>query len=712
MGNETDRIWRLAAAARRHSPPALRSAEGELLWYRGWLRNAEASSDIVRRAAAKAYQHIHSTPVIDEDELIVGKHCHRQLTDGELRELSDCRILCAPMLPRWEGQESHMAVDYEKLLRLGIKGVREEVRERQAGLDLLAPGNLEKNEFYTACLAALDGVLEYASRYAEHARALAEVEVHGNRRAELLKIASILDKVPAYPAETFREALQSVQFLTFCLEGLYQLGRPDRYLLDYYRIDVENGTLDRASAQELIDCVCVLFNENVPRGLAVGFMAGGRDASGRDICNELTEMLVESVGHTRMIYPGVGLCCTNDMPEELLRKACRLLAEGLSHPALFNDDVITEGLRRYGLPPEEACLYIQSTCVEITPVASSAVWVASPYINLPQLLLDCLGIAPLDGGGDSQVMQFESFDALLNELRNRLRRKVRVEAVDQNRQQLNRSLHGGNPLVSCFVNDCLERGRDVDSGGARYNWIMPSFVGLSNLADSLTAIRRLVFEEQTLSLAELTQALCDDFTGHGTLLHRIADRMPKYGNDDDAADAMVGAIARWITEETGQLTTFRGDRFIPSLFCWIMHEQLGSRTAATPDGRRSAFPLGDGSGPAQGREKKGPTASLLSSTKWEHAPFIGGIAVNMKFNKSAFGPNSLDVLAGLVKTFLERGGFELQVNAVDRETLLKARKDPAAYGDLVVRVGGYSDYFVRLSPSMQDEVIARTEHRV
>jgi formate C-acetyltransferase len=277
---------------------------------------------------------------------------------------------------------------------------------------------------------------------------------------------------------------------------------------------------------------------------------------------------------------------------------------------------------------------------------------------------------------------------------------------------MNRSLHGGDPLVSCFVNDCLARGRDVDQGGARYNWIMPSFVGLSNLADSFMAIRQFVFEERLITLAELTEALRDDFIGHEALLQRIASRVAKYGNDDDDADAMVGIIACWIVEETEKHTTFRGDRFIPSLFCWVMHERLGSVTHASPDGRRRAFPLGDGSGPAQGRERRGPTASLLSSTKWRHEPFIGGIAVNLKLNRSLLGAQSQAVLAGLAKTYLQRGGFELQVNAVDGATLLKARDNPAAYGDLVVRVGGYSDYFVRLSPSMQDEVIARTEHRV
>lgn len=712
MENATDRIKRLAAAARTKEVPSLRSAEGELLWFRGWLANKDASSNIVRRAAAKADMHRLSTPVIGQDELIVGKPCFRRLTPAEQQELDDYKTHSAPMLPRLDGQASHMAVDYEKLLKIGILGIKEEIETFRDGLDPMNAEQLERDEFYRACLIALDGVLEYAKNYAGHARAQAET-ANVDKKRELLEIAVTLDKVPARPAGSFREALQSVHFLTFCLEGLYQLGRPDRYLLEYYRRDAGLGMLDRRTAQELIDCICVLFNEYIPGGLAVGFMVGGHDKDGRDVCNELTELFLSSIGHTRMIYPGVGLCCTNDMPDALFEKSCGLLSEGLSHPALFNDAVITSGLKSYGLPAEEACLYIHSTCVEITPIASSAVWVASPYINLPQLLLDCLGIAPLGEAAEGGAApEFGSFDALIQEFRERLDRKIRAEAVCQNRQQMNRALHGGDPLVSSFVNDCLARGKDVDQGGARHNWIMPSFVGLSNLADSFTAIRQLVFEEKLVTQAELTDALLSDFEGYEPLMQKVISRVPKYGNDDDKADGMVGRISGWIVEEMKKLSTFRGDRFIPSLFCWVMHEQLGSRTQATPDGRRRAFPLGDGSGPAQGREKKGPTASLLSSTKWAHTPFIGGIAVNLKFSKTLFGPQSQAALAALVKTFIERGGFELQVNAVDRETLLKARENPATYGDLVVRVGGYSDYFVRLSPSMQDEIIARTGHGI
>ena len=691
---------------------------GELLRYRGWLEHRDASSNLVRRARTKAYILAHARPTIDPDELLAGKPDPSPLTEAEQAELKMHRATTARAMPNLGGQASHMAIDYEKLLRLGVSGVQAQVCSLRSGLNPELPADLEKDEFYQACLDALDGLVTFSEHYADEAERQAGACADPARQRELLELARICRKVPHQPAGTFYEALQSVHFVTYCLEGLYQLGRPDRYLIDLYRRDLRRGTLTPEFAQELIDCLCILFNEYIPKSLAVGLMVGGADAMGHDVTNELTYLFVESIGHTRMIYPGVGLCVTDDTPKELLKRAAELLGEGLSHPALFNDRVITQGLIQYGLPPAEACQYIHSTCVEITPCSSSAVWVASPYINLVQLLLDLFGIEPLGRDsrnlGDSGNLDaaFPTYHSLIAAYRSHLADKVLQEAVVQNRLQLERHHHGGDPLVSCFVNDCLSRGKDVDQGGARYNWIMPSFVGLANLADALTAIRTLVYDEHSLSLDELAEALRANFDGRESLRQRLLNRAPKYGNDLEDVDALVTEVSGWIQDEVRKHRTFRGDRFIPSLFCWIMHEREGSITAASPDGRPCGFPLGDGSGPAQGREKKGPTASILSSTKWDHAPFIGGIAVNLKFGKKMFTGESLPKMLDLMQTFMQRGGFELQINVVDRDTLLKARQNPEAYRDLVVRIGGYSDYFVNLPPAMQEEVILRTEHEI
>jgi formate C-acetyltransferase len=221
-----------------------------------------------------------------------------------------------------------------------------------------------------------------------------------------------------------------------------------------------------------------------------------------------------------------------------------------------------------------------------------------------------------------------------------------------------------------------------------------------------------VFEDGLLTLAQMREAISSDFAGKEPLRHLLSEKYAKYGNDDDGVDALFCRIADFLVEECRRHRVPFDSHLIPSVFCWVMHERLGRETPATPDGRVAGFPLGDGSGPCQGRERKGPTASVLSSTKWDHAPFIGGVAVNMKFSKSTLGPTSLETMASLIRVFMERGGFELQINVLDRALLEQACEHPEQYRDLVVRIGGYSDYFTRLSPEMRSEVILRTEHKI
>ncbi|MBC7236449.1 MAG: hypothetical protein H5T69_11470 [Chloroflexi bacterium] len=704
--------------------------EPELLWARSWMAHADEPWHLVRRAQATADTLRGLTPQIDADELFAGKFSSRPLSAEERAELAAWREGPARALPLVLGQRAHMAIDYERLLRLGLAGIRQQIAVYRSRLDLARAEDLERDAFYRACLIALDGLGELAHRYASHARSLATAEPDPAWRQELETIAAILDRVPERPAETFREALQAIHLVTFALCAgqrmlLFQYGRPDRYLLPYYRRDLAAGRLTPDEAQELIDVLCLMLSRYTPRGLAVGLMIGGRDGSGMDVSNELTRLFLESIAHTRLAYPSIGLCWNEDTPEEIQTRACELLAQGLTHPAIFNDEVITRGLMNAGLPPAEACLYIQSTCVEITPIASSNVYVASPYINLVQLLHDLLGVPPLPGAvyrqgpagggalhykGVGQIASVNTFEELLSAYEARLAEAIRLAVADENTCQVTRYYHGGFPLLSCFVNDCLARGLDIDQGGARYNWVEPSFVGLANVVDALAAIRRLVYEEGRLTLEELAEALRNDLAHDEPLRLLLLHGAPKYGNDDDRVDVLACRLTEAIVRECGRYRTFLGGAFHPGFFCWVMHERLGAVTAASADGRRAGAALGDGSGPAQGRERHGPTAAILSATKWEHTPMLGGIAVNLRFTRSRRRAEFVTGLRSLVNTFIRRGGFELQVNVVDTETLKEAQKNPEAYRDLVVRIGGYSDYFVGLSPRMQEEIILRTEH--
>ncbi|HUT17795.1 MAG TPA: pyruvate formate lyase family protein [Anaerolineae bacterium] len=718
MDQPTARIRRL----RDHfldleSPGA--APELELLAARAWVDSAGEPWTVVRRAKETAAILRGMTPAIDADELLVGKYCLRPYTPEEGAELQRYREWVQPARPPVLGQRAHMAIDYDKLLQLGVAGLRRQVAAYRARLDLTRPADLEQDAFYRACTMTLDALLESAHRYAAAAEALANAETDARRRAELHEIAHTCRHVPELPARSFREAMQAIHFVTFCLCAgqrmhLFQLGRPDRYLLPFYRRDLSAGKITSEEAVELIDCLAILLSEYTPRGLAVGWMLGGRDASGTDICNELTELFLRSIGHIRLAYPCVGLCWTPDMPSEIRTLATELMAEGLGNPAMFNDEVIAGGLIQAGLPPAEACLYQHSTCVEITPIASSNVYVASPYINLLQCLHDVLAVPGLEvpEPQPDAPSRPPSFEALLDAYYDRLREAIRAGVIEQNTAQATRRYNGGFPLLSCFVNDCLARGLDIDHGGARHNWIEPSFVGLSNLVDSLAAIRQFVYEERSLSMEQLVEALRTDFEGQEELRLMLLHRAPKYGNDDARVDALAVQTTDWIRREVGHYRTYLGGAFHSGFFCWIQHERLGRITAASADGRRAGFPLGDGSGPAQGRERLGPTAAVLSATKWQHAPHLGGIAVNLKFSRPRDAAQFGTRLIEIVETYLERGGFEVQVNVVDKATLLSAQEHPEQYRDLIVRIGGYSDYFVGLSTEMQQEIIMRTEHEL
>ena len=694
------RIETLRAKALSHKPCT------DEFYYRFYRAYGEYGKAVHEERYANAFSAAFSalTPDISDGELIVGK-IGSFLTELEQADWEQIYRPIARQACRAAGggQDSHMAIDYELLLSEGICGILDRIEAYFLCCEEA------KKPFYLSCKACLHAVIRHSERYAEEALLLASKTLDPERKAELTEIARICKKVPAHPAESFHEAIQSAHFITYALslnpfrEGnqQFQLGRPDRYLYPYYVKDIQNGSLTRERAQLLLDCLGIQINMRVPNGLSSGYMIGGRDRFGNTVSNELTEMCMQVISDIRLVYPSVGLCYTEDMTAELLKQACEILAEGRSHPAIFNDDVISKGLQAYGVPKAESHDYIHSTCVEITPIASSNVWVASPYTNMAQLLLDTM------------AGEYDGFDKHLAEILNRLDSVIERNFEMQKNLRRYRAEHSLNPLLSCFVNDCLARGLDIERGGARYNWVMPSFVGMANLVDSLYALKSVVYDRKELSLSDFKQILDRNFEENEAFRLKLLNTLPKYGNDIDEIDRYFGIFTDHIVRECKKYQGVHSNaQLVPSVFCWVMHEYFGRKTGATPDGRKKGFPLGDGSGPCQGREKSGPTASILSSTKWEHSELIGGVAVNIKFSKNMLSDRLTDILQSLIRVYMQRGGFELQINVTDRKTLENARKNPEAYRDLVVRIGGYSDYFTRLSSEMQEEVILRTEHGV
>ncbi len=471
-----------------------------LHFYR-FLKNAEGSLE-KRLSDSWAYAFGHVHPSVSENELIVGK-CDYRLSESEQAEydllkktiIDDYALMC--------GQDSHMAIDYEMVLSLGIEGVLKKI-------DAYSSQN-GNNEFYDSCRTALKGVLHFSENYSNYAYALSLKETDIKRKEELLRISEICSRVPRFPANTFYEAVQSVHFISFALSfsplrpysmQQFQLGRPDRYLYPFYLRDKEAGILTNEFAQTLIDCLAISINHRVPHGLSSGYMVGGRDQDGKPVANELTYMLLQAIDDVHLVYPSVGLCYTEDMPEYVLNLSCQILSKGYSHPAIFNDDLIRKGLLSYGVYDEDAFDYIHSTCVEITPVAGSNVWVASPYTNMLKFLLNRMD------------REYASFDVLFDAILSDLDESILKNFLTENSYRKLRCDKCRHPLLSCFVNDCLENGTDIEQGGARYNWIMPSFVGMANLVDSLFALKKLVFEQKLFSIEYIRKAIDADFAGY------------------------------------------------------------------------------------------------------------------------------------------------------------------------------------------------------
>ncbi len=574
------------------------------------------------------------------------------------------------------GQTGHCEPYYDELFRLGMDGLKARI------------ASLESNPARQSFLMALDGMTSMISHAAEAA------EKAGN-----VSLAQDYRKMMHEPPEHFRQALILMQMTDIGIQignnsALVGPGRIDKRLGRYYEKDLAGGIITRQEALELIACLYIHINDLCHRGLAYPVMVGG------DTVNEVSYLALEAQRLSWMVYPSLGICVNENTPEDLKALAVDIIAEGSPNPAFFNDRLIRKGLESYGVPASESHDYINSTCVEITPCGASGVWVASPYYNLSATLLKAM------------ETEHPDFESLQKNFRDILSEKIAQEVKVIQEQRLFRQANTRRPLQSVFTRDCIGRGRDIEDGGALYNWAECAFVGLANYVDALYVIREEVFEQKNFTLAGLREILANNFEGHADLQQKFLRHYPKYGTGDERVDSFIPPLTDFIRKECAKWT-FPPDnaRYIPGLFCWEMHQKLGSVTGATADGRSAGFPFADGAGPAQGRETSGPTAAIRSVTSWDHSPMIGGSAFNMRFSKQLLAsPEGRKQLLALIDVFIQRGGFETQINVADKETLLKAKEHPEEYADLVVRIGGYTDYFVRLAAGMQDELLLRMDY--
>ena len=616
-------------------------------------------------------------------EKIVGRPDLRPRTTDEERTLSSLQHVADSIPPFPGGDPGHFQPDFEKLLQVGIGGILDEI-------DRMRSVNADAGVFYDACTLALLGMSDYIKRVSGE-----------SGMPEISKLAY-------QPPKTFHEAVELI-FLTIIAlwfgedHGLTCPGRLDRLLLRFYEADMEAGRITMTEALELICNLYINLNVILHPGSAIAVMVGGRNTDGKAVENDLTYLCLIARKATRLVYPTVGLAWHDDTSEELMDFACRMISTGIGDPALFNDEIIAHGLRDHGVSVPDSYNYMNSTCVEIKPVGASHIWVTAPYFNCPKAILDVI-----DRSVEGTLPMPASFEELNTLVKNELSDTVAQAAGKLDQIWKQRGVTGCFPLASCFISDCIERGVDFDRGGARYNWVENSFVGLANLVDSLVAIRHYVYERKDLTLQELRDVLGGDFADNEELRARIEAELPKYGNDAEDVDTLAVEWAHYLSEITENLTVGL-HRYVPGFFCWIVHEKFGAETGATPDGRHAGFPLADGAGAAQGRERSGPTASILSTTKWNHRRVMGGLVHNLKLSKNVLR-GGLGAVKALLETYMRRGGFEIQVNVVSADELRDAQDHPEDYRDLLVRVAGYSDYFVHLNRNMQEEVIKRTEH--
>ena len=731
-------IAALRDAALRAQDSSIRElAARPLIDARAWSERADDEDWLVWRARRTAAR-LATMPVeLSPGERIVGRPELGPPSPAEARQIEELREVTESIPPEPGGDSGHFHPDFPKLFRLGIGGIRAEIASRERGA-----ATAEQGVFYRACDIALEGLSSYAHRVADECDRMAAscedtaaggdgaTRGYGGRAdeaegalaaaaerpngagdaAQWRELARICRRVSTEPPGTFHEAIE-LMFLT--IVGLWfgenhyltTPGRMDQTLRPFYEADLAAGRITPEDALELICCLYIQGNMILGPGSALSVMVGGRDDRGRDATCELTYLCLAARLATQLVYPTVGLAWHEGTPAELSDFACRMLRTGIGDPAFFNDELIVAGLRDHGVSVTDSYNYMNSTCVEIKVVGASNMWVTAPYFNCPQALLEVMTQV-----ADGAVPEPSTFGELSDLVKQRLAATVGEAAEGLDRTWRRREETGCFPLASCLINDCLEKGQDFDRGGARYNWVENSFVGLANLVDGLAAIRELVYESKEISLEGFRDVLEADYQDSEALRQRILNRLPSYGNDDDVVDSLAVEWAEALEHITESYTVGLHS-YVPGFFCWVVHERFGSDTGATPDGRRAGFPLADGAGAAQGREKRGPTASLLSTTKWNHRKALGGLVHNVKFSKTALrSDGDLAALRGFIETYLRRGGFEIQVNVVSAETLREAQEHPEAYADLLVRVAGYSDYFVHLDPNMQAEVIARTEH--
>jgi len=593
---------------------------------------------------------------------------------------------------------------------------------------------LDRFEQLQAMSIAADALIAFAGRHAAKCRELAAVEKDTTRRQELEQMARICTRVPEKAPETFWEALQYYWFVHVGVItelnpwDAFNPGRLDQHLYPFYKQEIEGGTLTAEQARELLCAFWIKFN-NHPAPPKTGITSkesntyvdfalinlGGVDKDGRDAVNELTYLILDVIEEMRLLQPSSMVQLSKKNPDRFIKRALKIVKTGFGQPSIFNTDAIVQELVRQGKSMEDAREGGASGCVEAGAFGREC-YILTGYFNLPKILEITLhnGIDPRTGQqlglATGDVVEFQTYAEFFAAFTAQLNYFVNIKIQGNNVIERLNAKYMPVPFLSLLIDDCIEKGQDYNDGGARYNTSYIQGVGLGSLTDSLAAIKYQVYDRQTVGMDKLLQVLDDDFKNAEQLHRTLLDETPKYGNDNDYADDIMQAIFEAYYRAVNGRPNAKGGVHRINLLPTTSHVYFGSVIGALPDGRRAGVPLSEGISPVQGADRNGPTAVVKSASKIDHVR-TGGTLLNQKFIPQVLEDDTgITKLMHLVRSYFKLDGHHIQFNVVSADVLKKAQQAPDDYRDLIVRVAGYSDYFVDLTAELQNEIIRRTEH--
>jgi formate C-acetyltransferase len=629
----------------------------------------------------------------------------------------------------------HAIMD-DKIYRMGFIDLKKKIQEKRKKLDFLnAPEAYDENQELLAMEICCDAIIDFALRHAKLAKQMANKEKDSKRRKELEKIAEVCNQVPAHAPRTFWEALQMYWFihLGVTLEintwDSFNPGRLDLDLYPFYKRDIEEERLTREEAKELLQCFWIKFNNQpAPPKVEVTMEQsatyqdfatlnlGGVDKYGNDSVNELSYLALEVENDLKLMQPNTCIQISSKNPDKFLERALGIIRTGHPKPSIFNTDIIIQEHLRQGKSIEEARLGGPSGCVTISAFGKETT-VLTGYLNWVKIFEIALnnGTDPKTGkkiGVETGTpIDFQSFDELVEAYEKQLKYFVDLKIIGNNVIERIFAKYMPVPFQSILIDDCIEKGKDYHDGGARYNTSYIQGTGLGTLTDCLIAIKYHVFDKKRTNFDDVLKACRNNFEGNYEILRQmLLNKTPKYGNDDNYADSIARELVEIYFRVLDGRPNTRGGKYRINLLPTTVHIYFGKLCGATPNGRKAGEPLSEGVSPSQGADMHGPTAVVKSVSKWDHTK-TGGTLLNMKFSPHTLKTEEdMKKMAHLIRTFFKLGGHHIQFNIIDRDTLREAQNHPEKYRNLLVRVAGYSDYFVGLSKDLQDEIVSRTQH--